>query len=63
MTETAERNREEYKHYAQACLDLVTHSTDPATRATFTAMALAWLKLAGEIMEKGSKHLAGLSGF
>jgi hypothetical protein len=63
MTETAQRNREEYERYARACLDLVTHSTDPATRATFTAMALAWLKLAGWIMEEGSRHLGRLNGF
>ena len=62
MTETAERNREEYKRYARACLDLVTHSTDPEIRVTFTVMAVAWLKLAGDLVE-GSGQLGSLGGF
>jgi hypothetical protein len=45
----AESRREKFERHAHECLDLVTHSTDPKIRATFAAMAKAWLMLAEEI--------------
>jgi hypothetical protein len=38
-----------FERHAHECLDLVTHSNDPAIRATFTAIATTWLMLAGKV--------------
>jgi hypothetical protein len=49
MNRTTESRREEFERHAEECLDLVTHSCDPALRATFIAMAAAWLQLARQL--------------
>jgi hypothetical protein len=56
MTSHQETVREECQRHAHECLDLVTHSTNPKTRATFIAMASTWLKLAREMARLPSRH-------
>ena len=50
MSEPSESTREKYNRYAQECIELVKHSSDPIIRTTFIAMASAWLSLAKEIV-------------
>jgi hypothetical protein len=49
MTKLPESRHEQLARHAHECLDLVTNSTDSATRITFAAMAVTWLKLAHEV--------------
>jgi hypothetical protein len=46
LTTLPESKREQFKRHAAECLDLLKSSSDPKKRATFIAMAAAWLKLA-----------------
>jgi hypothetical protein len=56
MTVQKETVREECQRHAHECLDLVAHSTNTKTRATFAAMAATWLKLAREMSRLPSRH-------
>ena len=49
MQAPPESRQELFERHARECLDLVTHSNDPAIRATFTAIATTWLMLAGKV--------------
>jgi hypothetical protein len=56
MTVQKETEREECQRHAHECLDLVEHSTNSKTRATFAAMAATWLKLAREMSRLPSQR-------
>jgi hypothetical protein len=46
MAQPPESRRELCERHAAECLDLAKLSTDPKIRATLTAFAASWLKLA-----------------
>jgi hypothetical protein len=49
MHAPTETRNELFERHGHECLDLVKHSRDPELRATFTAMAMTWLMLAGKV--------------
>jgi len=44
LTTLPESKREQFERHAAECLDLLKSSSDPKKRATFIAMAAAWLE-------------------
>jgi hypothetical protein len=55
MAPSAESWRELCERHAAECLDLAKLSTDPKIRATLTAFAASWLKLAKQFPAKDSQ--------
>jgi hypothetical protein len=52
MAPPSESRRELCERHAAECLDLAKLSTDPKMRATLTAFAASWLKLAKQFPAK-----------
>lgn len=50
--------REDYRRYAEKCLDLARVVTDPRDRAALVHMAQVWLRLAGEEVEPSPRQMA-----
>jgi hypothetical protein len=63
MTTLPESKREQFERHAAECLDLVKSSSEPENRATFIAMAAAWLKLAANEIPPSSLSFFSRTSF